>query len=122
MKKMFTDRKEAGEQLAKKLESYRGKDAIVLALPRGGVVTGYEIARVLELPLDIIAVRKIGHPGSSEYAIGAVDENGMRIMNEAEASTIDQEWLLEETARQQEEAKRRSSLYREGKAPQSLAE
>lgn len=118
---MFTDRTEAGKKLAEKLASYRGKDAVVLALPRGGVVTGYEISKTLGLPLDIIAVRKIGHPGSPEYAIGAVGENGMRIVNEVEVATIDQKWLLEETAREQEEAKRRSSLYREGKAPQSLA-
>ncbi|MCR4328013.1 MAG: phosphoribosyltransferase family protein, partial [Patescibacteria group bacterium] len=79
---MFTDREDGGRQLAKKLERYRGKEAVVLALPRGGVVTGYEIATALKLPLDIIAVRKIGHPSSPEYAIGAVDEKGTTILNE----------------------------------------
>lgn len=118
---MFRDRKEAGAQLARKLGSYRRKNAVVLALPRGGVVTGYEIAAALELPLDIIAVRKIGHPLSPEYAIGAVDENGARILNEAEAAAVDQKWLAEETGRQREEAQRRSRLYRAGRSPERLA-
>ena len=71
---MFADREEAGRQLAEQLSQYHGKDALVLALPRGGVVLGAVIARVLSLPLDIIAVRKIGHPSAPEFALGAVDE------------------------------------------------
>ena len=114
---MFDDRNDAGRQLGAKLAEYRGKNAIVLALPRGGVVTGFEVARALSLPLDIIAVRKIGHPSSPEYAVGAVDENGTTILNEAEAAMIDTRWLAEETERQREEAKRRSALYRGGKKP-----
>lgn len=118
---MFTDRVEAGKQLAKKLESYKGTDAIVLALPRGGVVIGYEIARTLSLPLDIVAVRKIGHPSSPEYAIGAIDESDETILNEAEAGMIEREWLTEEIARQHQEAKRRGTLYRGRKAPAHVA-
>lgn len=109
---MFANRTEAGKKLAQKLEYLRGKDAIVIALPRGGVVVGYEIARLLSLPLDILAIRKIGHPENSEYAIGAIDENGIRIMNESEIAHINQKWLAEESDRQTREAKRRSSLYR----------
>ena len=71
---MFEDRADAGRKLAEALRTYRGKGAIVLALPRGGVVTGYEVGRVLKLPLDIVSIRKIGYPGNPEYAIGAVDE------------------------------------------------
>ena len=118
---MFTDRKEAGKKLAEKLVAYRGTDTVVLALPRGGVVTGHEVAKALTLPLDIIAVRKIGHPSSPEYAIGAVDEHGTRILNETEAAAVDQKWLAEETGRQKEEAKRRSTAYRESRAPEILA-
>jgi len=118
---MFADREAAGKSLAQKLANYRGKDAIVLALPRGGVVTGYEIAKALELPLDIIAVRKIGHPFHPEYAIGAVDEKGMTILNEAEARTVDQKWLKGEIAQQTQEATRRSTVYREGREPASIA-
>ena len=118
---MFRDRAEAGRQLAQKLLQYRGKSAVVLALPRGGVVLGFEVARVLSAPLDIIAVRKIGHPYHPEYAIGAVDENDARILNEAEAAGVDQHWLTKETEREVAEAKRRSSVYRGGKIPESLA-
>ena len=118
---MFTDRADAGRQLAKKLERYRGKEAVVLALPRGGVVTGHEIAEALKLPLDIIVVRKIGHPSSPEYAIGAVDEKGTTILNETETAALDQAWLREEIGRQRKEAQRRSTVYREKRMPRGLA-
>lgn len=117
---MFADRKEAGKKLAEKLAAYRGKSAVVLALPRGGVVLGYEVAKALKLPLDIIAVRKIGHPNDPEYAIGAVGEYGNPIMHEAEGAAIDQQWLSEETARQREEAQRRSRVYRGDKEAVNL--
>jgi putative phosphoribosyl transferase len=118
---MFQNRADAGAQLAKKLLRYKGTRAVVLALPRGGVVTGYEIAKALSLPLDIVAVRKIGHPASPEYAIGAVNENGAIILNETEAAAVDRRWLADETKRQQEEAKRRSVAYRAGRVPLILA-
>lgn len=109
---MFRDRASAGKLLAEWLSKYRGKEAIVLALPRGGVVTGYEVASSLGLPLDIIAVRKIGHPHAPEYAIGAVDEKGTRILNESVIATLDTKWLAEETERQRKEALRRARAYR----------
>lgn len=112
---MFTNRTEAGEKLAKKLEYLRGKDAIVLALPRGGVVVGYEISHALSLPLDIIATRKIGHPSNPEYAIGAVDENGTAVFNNAEISSVNERWLEEELKKQKDEARRRTKMYRKGK-------
>ena len=117
---MFKDRQDAGKQLAEKLAPYRGKGAVVLALPRGGVVTGFEIANALKLPLDIICVRKIGHPLSPEYAIGAVDENGASILNEAETAAVDRVWLNEEIARQKKEARRRSAVYREERRQQEI--
>lgn len=116
---MFDDRAEAGKILARSLEAYR-ENAVVLALPRGGVVLGYEIAKELGIPLDIVVPRKIGHPLHPEYAIGAVDEHGTRIMNEAEAASVDPVWLEAETKRQQEEAQRRVTLYRGGHAPFAL--
>lgn len=109
---MFWDRADAGKQLADKLLRYRGQDAIVLALPRGGVVVGSEIAHVLGLPLDIVVTRKIGHPNDPEYAICAVDENGEFLCNESERASVNQTWLQEEAQRQQTEAQRRSSVYR----------
>lgn len=118
---MFKDRNDAGRQLAERLVHYRGKNAVVLALPRGGVVTGYEIARALSLPLDIIAVRKIGHPDNPEYAIGAVDADGTTIVNDAEAAAADRVWLAGEIQTQEKEARRRGSVYRAGKKPLDIA-
>lgn len=118
---MFRDRKDAGLQLAKKLAKYRAGNAIVLALPRGGVVAGYEIARALELPLDIAVVRKVGHPLSPEYAICAVDERGTLLCNEQEAASVDRAWLKAEIERQKREALRRIAVYRGKREPISLA-
>lgn len=116
---MFKDRKDAGRQLAEKLSAYRGQNAVVLALPRGGVVPAYEIAKFLGLPLDIIVVRKVGYPGNPEYALCAVDEKGTRLCSDASAD-IDQTWLAEETERQQREAKRRIAAYRGDREPQRI--
>src|SRR3989338_2487795 len=118
---MFKDRSDAGRQLAEKLAPYRGKHAVVLALPRGGVVIGYEIARALSLPLDIIAVRKVGAPDNPEYAIGAVGADGTAILNDAEAAMIDKTWLAGEIAAQKKEARRRGRVYRAGRKPLGIA-
>ena len=117
---MFIDRKDAGKQLAEKLSKYRGKNAVVLALPRGGVVIGYEISRALNLPLDIIVVRKIGHSNNPEYAICAVDERGSLLCNETEARSVDQNWLRAEALHQKEEALRRIKVYRGEKNPEEI--
>ena len=118
---IFTDRTDAGKRLAEKLEQYRGKDAVVLALPRGGVVVGYELARALKLPLDIVVTRKIGHPGDPEYAICAVDEHGELLCNEMEKRSVDESWLNEEVGRQRKEAQRRTETYRGGRGPEKIA-
>src|SRR3989338_10258681 len=118
---MFRDRKDAGQKLARKLSRYSGGNAVVLALPRGGVVPGYEIAEALGVPLDIVVVRKVGHPDNPEYALCAVDETGMRLCNEGEAAAIDQTWLAEEIVRQVREAKRRVAVYRGGRKPLPIA-
>ena len=114
---MFRDRNDAGRQLAEKLAKYRGQNAVVLALPRGGVVTGREIAQALGLPLDIAVVRKIGHPLSPEYAIGAVDDSGAIILNDAETESVSQAWLSDEIEREKKEAERRVKAYRGGRKP-----
>src|SRR3989338_6113938 len=114
------DRADAGKRLAKALAVYRATNAVVLALPRGGVVVGAVIASTLGLPLDIIAVRKIGHPNNEEYAIGAVNAEGTLLWDEA-ARGVDEVWLQEEAARQQREAQRRAILYRGALAPLDLA-
>lgn len=118
---MFVDRNEAGKKLAEKLGEYKGMDAVVLALPRGGVVIGAEVARALSLPLDIVSIRKIGHPFTPEYAIGVVDEHGATILNEWETKEMNQEWLSHEIEKQKEEAQRRSTTYRGARTPIDLA-
>jgi len=118
---MFKNRVDAGRQLAEKLAKYRGQDAVVLALPRGGVVIGREIARALELPLDIAVARKIGHPLSPEYAIGAVDDTGAIILNDAETESVSQAWLSDEIEREKEEAVRRVKAYRGDRPPVTIS-
>ena len=79
----FTDRVDAGAQLAERLESLRGQEAVVLALPRGGVPVAAAVAAVLDLPLDVIVVRKLGLPAQPELAMGAIGEDGVRFLNTA---------------------------------------
>src|SRR3989344_3412498 len=109
---MFKDRADAGRHLAKRLAPYAGQAAIVLALPRGGVVVGHEIAEALGLLLDIVVARKIGHPTNPEYAICAVDEKGTLVCNEVEARRVDRKWLEKQAQLERAEAKRRRSEYR----------
>ena len=92
---MFENREDAGKQLAKRLQRYRGTDAVVLALPRGGVVVGYEIAKELGLTFDIVVTRKIGHPANPEYAVCAVDENGTLLCDESEKKLLSEKWLAD---------------------------
>lgn len=117
---MFNDRSDAGVQLASRLEEYKDrKGVLVLALPRGGVVTGYEIARHLNAPLDIIIVRKVGFPGQPELGIGAVSETGTVVLNKLIISTygVPKDYIEREISRQKEEISRRVKLYRKGKSP-----
>ena len=79
----FADRRQAGRRLAQRLEQYRDDQPVVLALPRGGVVIGYEIARALDAPLDVIVARKVGVPGHRELGMGAIAPGGVRVIDEA---------------------------------------
>lgn len=112
---IFKDRVDAGRRLARALISYKGQDVVVYALPRGGVVLGAEIARVLDAPLDLIVVRKVGHPLSPEYAIAAVAEDGHTAMNRLEVNSIDKQWFDESVRIEQQEARRRRELYTRGR-------
>lgn len=105
----FKDRQEAGALLADKL--LNEKDAIVLPLPRGGVVLGVEIAKKLHAKLDLMIVRKLGHPFQPEYAIGAINETGDMILNEEAASRIDQAALQRIIDREKREAAARRKKY-----------
>jgi predicted phosphoribosyltransferase len=116
---VFKDRIDAGRKLAKALTSLKGQEAVVYALPRGGVVLGVEVARVLQVPLDLIVVRKIGHPRSPEYAIAAVAEDGHMVTNPAAVESIDEGWFSENVQLQQREARRRRDLFMGGHMPVS---
>lgn len=112
---LFKNRKDAGIQLASTLEKYKHEDVIVLALPRGGVVLGVEIANMLDAPLDILLTKKIGHPMNREYAICAITEDGDPICNSAEVKNIDPNWLAEEIKKVRNEIKRRRELFLSGR-------
>ena len=112
----FHDRKTAGEALAKSLIKYKEhSDAIVIGLPRGGVVVGYEIAKALKAPLDIVTPRKIPAPGNPEFAIGAVAEDGEAFLDQMliEAGNVSRKYLEKTIDEKEREAKRRASLYRD---------
>jgi putative phosphoribosyl transferase len=115
--RIFRDRMDAGVELASGLEGYRDTEGvIVLALPRGGVVTGLEVASYLNCPLDVIIIRKIGFPGQPEFAIGAVSETGTVVLNENIISFygVPKKYVEEEVSRQKEEIERRVAFYRKG--------
>jgi len=117
---MFKDRKDAGRQLAEKLAAYRGNaGTVVLALPRGGVPVGYEIARALKLPLDVFVVRKLGTPGQPELAMGAIASGGVRVLNRevVDAFNIPDAWIEEIAASELEELARRERQYRGERPP-----
>lgn len=108
---LFKNRQEAGVKLAEKLKEYRGKDTVVYAMPRGGVVLAFEIVKRISAPLDLIITRKIGHPYNPEYAVCAIAEDGEMICNETERALLDREWLAEQAQKEQQEAFRRRKIY-----------
>ncbi|MDE2230279.1 MAG: phosphoribosyltransferase [Alphaproteobacteria bacterium] len=117
----FADRREAGQHLAIALLRFKDRHPVVLALPRGGVPVGFEIATKLGAPLDVVLVRKIGHPWSPELAVGAIadGETPERIIDEDIVSELDvpRAYLDEEAARQLREIEHRRRLYFEDRPP-----
>ncbi|MEE8186395.1 MAG: phosphoribosyltransferase [Nitrososphaerales archaeon] len=111
---MFKNRAEAGRRLSDAMPQYSRSETIVLAIPRGGVVVGYELATKLGIDLDIIVPRKIGAPGHPELAIGAIAEDGAIHLNQQiiESLGIEDGYIREESARQIAEIKRRTTTYR----------
>jgi putative phosphoribosyl transferase len=111
----FRDRADAGRRLAAELRRYMGRtDVIVLALPRGGVPVGYEVASALHVPLDVFVVRKLGLPWQEELAMGALASGGVRILDEdlIRAARVSEEEIQQVTAAEQVELARRERLYR----------
>ncbi|HEY7504990.1 MAG TPA: phosphoribosyltransferase [Gemmatimonadales bacterium] len=114
----FPDRYEAGRRLAEKLGDFAGRDdVLVVALPRGGVPVGYEVARALGAPLDLMQVRKLGVPGHEELAMGAIASGGVRILSESvvEALRIPERVIATVAAAEAQELERRERIYREGR-------
>ena len=123
MERAFTNRAEAGRQLAEKLENYSRCDGvIVLGLPRGGVPVAYEVAKRLRAPLDVFIVRKLGVPGFEELAAGAIASGGVRVLNEDVVRAIPyaSEAIEAVTARETAELQRREQTYRDGRAAPEL--
>ena len=112
---MFADREDAGRQLAAELLRFRDKDPVVLALPRGGVPIGLQVAAALEAPMDLILVRKIGAPGQPELALGAVVDGGTPelVINEdvKRMLQVSDDYIEQAKARQLEEIERRRKLW-----------
>ncbi len=116
---LFKDRSDAGRQLVPLLQSYKEQEnTLVLGLARGGVVTAFEIAKALNLPLGIVVVRKVGAPGNEELALGAVTEKGEGIFNDHLITLlgVSKDYLKRQIEKEKQVAKMRLELYL-GKRP-----
>ena len=123
MRSTFRNRTEAGELLAEQLREYETRAAaLVLALPRGGVPVGYEIATKLSLPLDVFVVRKLGVPGQRELAMGAIASGGVRVLNQdvLRAMPFAAAKVADVTAEEAREVERRERDYRQGRTAPEL--
>lgn len=119
----FANRRQAGAELATKLERYAGRvDVVVLALPRGGVPVAFEVAEALDAELDIFLVRKLGMPGHREYAIGAIASGGVRVLSEdvVRIYRVHPEAIEAVAREEQAELERREREYRRGAALTNL--
>lgn len=118
----YSDRRQAAERLAALLEKYRGTDALVLAIPRGGVVVGAVVAERLGLEFDVILTKKLGHPLQPEFAIGVVDLEAADVDQEVvEREGIGRDYIEKEIARLREELRRRHALYKGNARPPDLS-
>jgi putative phosphoribosyl transferase len=120
---IFADRADAGRRLAARLQHLRGERAVVLGLPRGGVPVAFEVARALGAPLDVIVVRKLGIPFQPELGMGAVGEDGARVINDevVRVAGVSGAELAAVEARERAELERRAKRYRDGRPRQPLA-
>src|SRR3982075_1070061 len=117
---LFQDRFEAGRLLASKLSHLANRpDTVVLALPRGGVPVGFEVAKALNVPLDVFVVRKLGLPGQEELAMGAIASGGVRVLNREliRRLGIPDQLIEQVTQNEQRELERREREYRDGRPP-----
>ncbi len=119
----FLNRSEAGRALAQALMHHAGRgDVLVLALPRGGVPVAFEVANALNVPLDLMLVRKLGTPGQPELAMGAIAQNGVRVMNPELVSMlrISEDAIAVAERRERKELERRQRVYRGKRLPPDL--
>jgi len=116
----FHNRTEAGKLLAEALKPYKGQAGVVYPLPRGGVPLGVEIAKALEMEMDLLIPRKVGHPYNPEYAIAAVGETGEPVINPVEVSRVDPEWFKRAVQKERDEASRRRKAYLGDRQPISV--
>ena len=122
--RQFANRTEAGLKLAEELRYYRGRsDTIVIGLPRGGVITAAAVAETLDLPFDVLVVRKLGTPGQEELAMGAIGPGGVRVLNEdvIRFCGIQQRDIDDVTAYERSEVERRERQFRAGEPPLNVA-
>jgi putative phosphoribosyl transferase len=116
---IFNDRKDAGLKLSKALAKYKSESPVVLAIPRGGVPVGYEVAHVLDAPLDIIVARKLGAPGEPELGLGAIvdGDHPETVLNQnvVAAVGVSEQYLRAEIQSQLKEIRRRQKIYRKGR-------
>jgi putative phosphoribosyl transferase len=114
MEVLYKDRLDAGKKLAEKLKKYKGKDVFIFAIPRGGVPVGYEVAKFLEAPLDVIVARKLHIPWNPEAGFGALAPDGTAVLNEEMVADfgIDEKVVREVKKEVLEEIKRREKVYR----------
>lgn len=120
---IFKDRKEAGHQLAQKLNRYSDEPLIVLALPRGGLPVGLEVAKALNAPLNVIIARKLGLPGQTEFGVGAISEGNTLVLDNPTISAmgISQKDLEKVIDKEKEELNRRIKFYRQNKLMPDLS-
>ena len=116
---MFADRREAGRLLADRLAAFATSRPVVMALPRGGVPVGFEVARAFAAPLDVLVVRKLGAPGNPELGVGAIAEGGSAVLDTGAARRVgmDQHALDATVEREMRELTRRVERYRAGRPP-----
>ena len=115
--RLFRDRRDAGVKLAEQLEHLRGQAPVVLGLPRGGVPVAFEVATRLGAPLDVIVVRKLGVPFQPELGMGAVGEDGVRVLNPdvLRQARVTESQLAEVEARERAEVEERATRLRRGR-------
>jgi putative phosphoribosyl transferase len=115
--RLFRDRRDAGQKLAVRLEHLRAEHPIVVGLPRGGVPVAFEVARALDAPLDVIVVRKLGVPFQPELGMGAIGEDGARVLNDdvVRLAHVSPAEIAAVEARERREVERRADMYRRGR-------